>query len=338
MLFHEIYGTYYRVTAAILGKAVSGTLTREEIIRITSEQAFGESILTIPEALTDGTWPLLNPKMETPLQHAPSMPLTELQAGWLKTILSDPRVKLFLDDKGAAAGSGREEALWDRLRDTEPLYAPEDIIYFDRSRDSDPFEDPKYAGNFRAVLKALRTKKALFIRYDGPNRQQTGNYYPLYLEYSQKDDKFRLHTAKTRAAAGRCSREHTFNMASIVDCRLLEPSGASRVKAHDTESSMHPSEFRLPGRRAAVLELTDRRNALERAMLHFSDLEKETTDLGEGRYRIKLHYYAEDEPEIMIRILSFGPVIRVRSPESFADRIRKRIRKQMELQRPVPRL
>ena len=67
MLFHEIYGSYFAVTAAILKKALSGGLTRQEIRRITARSGFGESILTIPEALSDGTWPLLDPQMKTPL-------------------------------------------------------------------------------------------------------------------------------------------------------------------------------------------------------------------------------------------------------------------------------
>ena len=76
------------------------------------------------------------------------------------------------------------------------------------------------------------------------------------------------------------------------------------------------------------MELTDERNALERAMLHFSDLEKETVRLDWKHYRIRLRYRREDETEILIRILSFGPVLKVLSPETMVRQIRRRLDRQ----------
>ena len=83
-----------------------------------------------------------------------------------------------------------------------------------------------------------------------------------------------------------------------------------------------------PEKRELVMELRDERNALERAMLHFSDLEKETVRTGEDTYRIRLVYRRDDEPEILIRILSFGPMLKVVEPESFVRQIRERLNRQ----------
>ena len=66
-------------------------------------------------------------------------------------------------------------------------------------------------------------------------------------------------------------------------------------------------------------------------MLHFSDLEKETERIDDRRYRITLHYRQRDETEILIRILSFGPVLKVVEPESMVSLIRERLTKQMAL-------
>ena len=79
------------------------------------------------------------------------------------------------------------------------------------------------------------------------------------------------------------------------------------------------------------MELYDTRNALERAMLHFSDLEKETERIDDRRYRITLHYRQGDETEILIRILSFGPVLKVIEPEGMVAQIRERLAKQSAL-------
>ena len=75
----------------------------------------------------------------------------------------------------------------------------------------------------------------------------------------------------------------------------------------------------------------DERNALERVMLHFSHLEKETRRLEDGRYEVRLTYESEDETEILIRILSFGPMLEVVAPQDFRDKVRERIEKQMKL-------
>ena len=80
-----------------------------------------------------------------------------------------------------------------------------------------------------------------------------------------------------------------------------------------------------------VMELTDERNALERAMVHFSHFEKETERLEENRYRVTLRYSREDETELVIRLLSFGPVLKVLSPQNMMDELRKRILRQRYL-------
>ena len=77
-----------------------------------------------------------------------------------------------------------------------------------------------------------------------------------------------------------------------------------------------------------VLNLTDERNALERVMLNFSHLEKEAVKIDDMHYQITLKYDKSDETEILIRILSFGPMIKVVSPDSFIRQLKSRIDKQ----------
>ena len=80
-----------------------------------------------------------------------------------------------------------------------------------------------------------------------------------------------------------------------------------------------------------VLELTDDRNALERVMLHFSHLDKETERIDDNRYKITLYYEREDETELLIRVLSFGPVLKVVFPEDFIKKLCDRLEKQKNL-------
>ena len=53
--------------------------------------------------------------------------------------------------------------------------------------------------------------------------------------------------------------------------------------------------------------------------------------IGENRYRLTLRYEKEDETEMLIRVLSFGPALKVISPGKFRKRIKDRIERQMGL-------
>ena len=300
MIFSEVYGTYFRTVSAILAKAVDGMLTRDALTRTVVENAFGESLVTIPAKLTDGSWPLLTGDFGTPLRTAPRMPLTTLEKQWLKALLLDPRVRLFSPSEAG-------------LEDVEPLFTPEQFVYFDRYADGDDFTDPRYIGHFRTILQALREKRRLRVRFRGRRgNRQSYVCIPYRLEYSSKDDKFRLITEFR-------GRPVTVNLSRIESAELLEP--------------WSEEEYRFPCEKeqTLVMELYDTRNALERAMLHFSDLEKETERIDEKRYRIKLRYRLEDETEILIRILSFGPVLKVTEPVSLTARIRERLDRQIAL-------
>ena len=91
-----------------------------------------------------------------------------------------------------------------------------------------------------------------------------------------------------------------------------------------------PAPLRPQPLAALTFELTDTRSALERVLLHFSHLEKETKRLDETHYRVTLRYDPADETEMVIRILSFGPAIRVTEPEHFIGSLRDRIGKQRQ--------
>ena len=298
MVFHEIYGTYFRVLTGILGRAAEGRLSRTDMERIIRKEGFAESILTIPGKLADGSWPLLNDDLTTPLFHKPRRPLTTLEKRWLKALLADPRIRLFdPPTKG--------------LEDVEPLYPQGAILFYDRYTDGDPYDDPAYISNFRTILTALREKRRLHVEFQGRRGEMHHwDCVPQRLEYSPKDDKFRLITGNNRTAL-------SVNVARITACQAL-----------DTHPWQRPRTMR---RQNLVLELVDERNALERVMLHFSHLEKETERIGENRYRLKLRYEQEDETELLIRVLSFGPALKVISPAKFRKRIKDRIERQMGL-------
>ncbi len=300
MLFSEVYGSYFNAVAAVLAEAVSQKLTGAELDRIVREKAFSESVLSIPAALKDD-WPLLQPDMTTPIRHAPTMPLTTLQRRWLKALLADPRIALFQPETTG-------------LEDVEPLFNVQDVIRFDQYQDGDPYESEDYITIFRQLLTATRQCRKVRIHYQSPSGVKwIISCVPYSIEYSEKDDKFRVLAVGQR-------KQYTINVARISCCELLEPCDLK--------------DFKKPKmrKRSVTFQLINERNALERVLLHFSNLEKETVRLGGRDYRVKLWYDKDDETELLIRILSFGPMIHVIEPESFANLVRERIEKQYRLQ------
>lgn len=299
-LFHEVYGAYFSAVSEILSKAVSRELTPEEMKRICDEKAFSESFLRIIPALINGEWQLLNSDLSTPLKKAPEMPLTTLQKRWLKAISLDPRMKLFGLD-------------WGFLDGIQPLFMPEDIVYFDRYSDGDPFTDEHYISVFRTALEGAKTGSTAEILYhSAKGRTRRIKCRLKRLEYSEKDDKFRLRVSG-------CRNVDMLRLGGVEEI-LLCP----EVYFKSTE----PEPQKMLCMEA---ELTDERNALERAMLHFAHFERETSHLGGKKYVLRVYYSVNDETEMLIRVLSFGPMMRVCAPESLVCEIKNRLRMQYEL-------
>lgn len=303
MLFHEIYGCYYRAVAQMLNRAIEGELTEKKMYEIVAETAFEESSLIMIPALKKQEWQLLDENLHTPLKHTPDMPLTILEKRWLKTILLDKRVKLFLEPASENA----------ELADTDPLFFPEDIVYFDRYADGDDYDDPAYIANFRLIRQAIAERRKLKVTFrNGREQKRCEILEPVQLEYSDKEDKFRVLCADRQSIK-------TVNLGRIVQCELLE----------DT----FPENVRLKEREKKVLKfiLTDERNALERAMMKFSHYKKEVERRDAENYLVTLEYDVDDETDVLIQILSFGSYIEVTAPDRMREELRKRMERQMAL-------
>ena len=180
MFFSELYGAYYTAVARIIMRAIESPVSSNEIRAIIEENAFGESVMNIESPLINEKWQLITKEGKTPIVNSPTLPVTNLEKSWIKAISLDPRVKLFAEE-------------FSDLEDVEPLFTPEDIYIFDKYADGDPYEDEQYRQNFKLILDAIQKKYPLKVK----SRTRSGRelyavLMPEYLEYSEKDDKFRL--------------------------------------------------------------------------------------------------------------------------------------------------
>ena len=322
MLFHEMYGAYFRIAARVLRET---PLDEQRLRCIIAEEGFRDSVLFVPQKLIpqkdSSDWGLLRRNADGTFSAAtkrpPFMPLTLLQKRWLKARLSDPKMRLFLDDETYAA-------LAERLAEIRPLWEPDMFRYTDCFSDGDDFAAPEYRAHFRTVLQAIRSQEILFIRFHSSSgRRMEMRYLPLALEYSRKNDKFRLFCCAVRG--GTPAGSGIINLGRIERVRSTGVRFAGTVSAADY--------FRMRRCETPVtVRVTTERNAVERFLMEFSSYEKHTERNAEtGECTVQLWYDRQDETELLIRLLSFGPVLEITGPPAFRAQAAARVMRQYAL-------
>ena len=302
MIFSKLYSAYYNALARLIEAAQEEPLTRQKAEKIIRENAFRESAFEMSQVIGEERWQAIHSDYTTPIKNPPTMPLTTLQKRWLKSVTLDRRFKLFGD--------------WDfpELDDVEPLFTDDDYRVFDSYADGDPYEDADYIRRFRNILFALHHNKPLDITFHSSRKKRVSiTVRPERLEYSEKDDKFRLYVMGGEFGS-------VINLGRMETCEVHD----GRTRAIDRARWERPREL--------VLEITDERNALERVMTHFSHFEKSVEKRGGiKQYRMTMTYDADDETELIIRVLSFGPMVKAVAPERFVQKLRERLKRQINM-------
>lgn len=320
-LFSEIYGCYYKVVEEIIKNS---PVTEDEIRKIVKQCGYEETCFHF--------FPLLNKlpflekkgdKYYSTLEISEqkknfSFPLTNIEKSWLKSIVQDERFPLFVNGK-------TYENIVKKLSDIEPLYDEKMFRYYDQYADGDEYKNKYYIKNFRILSDATDKKIPVKIIYQSTkkNKISVGHYIPIKLEYSQKDDKFRVYTIKI--SDGKRLDSVCLNIGRIIE---VKPSNKTYKGKIDVELDMKIFE-RLEH---AEIEIYNERNAIERFMIEFSTYEK-SSELDEENNicRTKIYYHKKDETEILIKLLSFGPTLKVISPDRFVELIKYRIDRQYDM-------
>lgn len=330
MILNEVYSCYFDAVSRLLQAACAGKRGRACYMAALSGLSLPAEIQeTVDRKLgliAGETDPYRLMRDGRPLvARCPEMPLTLLEKRWLKSVLLDPRVRLF----GVSP---------DGLEDVEPLYMPGDIVVYDRGGDPDPWDDPTYVEHFRTVLEAVETPRRLRVSWmcrEGLKCEAVCD--PDRIEYSEFDDKFRLW-------ADADAHEIKINISRIVDCEMSDaalrldlPDGLGKTPPVQQTREMQASyrgNFRDEADdihpEALVIEVSEERKALERALIHFSHFQKqEIEQISEARYRIRMSIDEDDRQEIVRRVVSFGPLVRVLEPAWLVAELRERFRAQM---------
>ena len=319
-IFSEIYGTYFRIAAKLLENEVTDEKTVHQTVL---SDGFRDSVLFLPQKLIPGSedWGLFtrtsDGKLRRITKNAPVKVLTKLQKSWLKAKLSDPRVRLFMDD-------GTIAALDRKLSDVSPMYTNDHFRLIDRFSDHDDYSDEHYVDVFRTALDAIKHRRIVFIEYiTGHGRLVRGKFVLLKMEYSPKNDKFRAHCYLLRNDKAKGG--------GIINIGRIEKI-TDTGRCFRTPVSLDEYFSNRKCSSPAIIKVTPERNGVERFMLEFASYEKHTVrDLETGEYTVELWYDEQDETEVLIRLLSFGPVIEILGSEKLRAMAKERVQRQYEL-------
>jgi len=320
-LFSKLYNSYFNAVYKILLFAeIEGDITLAEMEKIIKDEAFSESTIYMIPNLVNNVWDFLsvddNKRYKSVFEKIPKRPLSELEKKWLKALILDARFQLFFTDEEI-------QKIEDSLKDIDALFYSKDFYYFDQSLDGDDYFDSDYRANFRKILQGLREEKILEIKYkSSTNTISSFNYIPIRLEYSQKDDVFRLYVIMQNAKS---KGLRILRLRRISEINVLNEFDYNAI---DVKESFE----KLVAKQPILLKISDRRNTLERLMLQFASYKKETWFGEEDNfYYSKIWYNSQEESELVIRILSFGPTVEILSPKKVRNEAKNKIMKQYEL-------
>ena len=310
-LFSEINCAYFSITERILRRK---TVTISDIRDIISKNGFSETMLFLePKLIGKNNIGLLTEQdgiYTSILKNEPHTPLTEVQKRWLCAVLNDKKSSLFLDQE--------QKAKLYELLGAEPLFDGGFIRFFDRFSDGDDFEDESYIRNFRNILRSIHENKLVRISFQTRKNARVTHYFlPEKIEYSSKNDRFRVHVIRYNKTQP--VERGIINLSQITSSELTDIIAENRL-------------YKAPSKKEVTVKVSNERNAVNRFMMEFAELERISNfDDTTKECTVVMKYDAKDETEILIRILSFGPVVEVIGPDEFRKQIAERVRKQGQL-------
>ena len=306
----------YNTVARFINIALNGNLTFEKEEEILYENDDYSAEL-IREKLHDfPEWFLIkdHPKKvdgkyvyDTYIKEKYVRPETTLEKRWLKSILQDPRIRLFEID------------FEQHLKSVEPLFDPDDFISVGSYGDGDDYNDENYIRVFRLIVSAIKSGLALKLvseNASGKISKKPYTFVPDHLEYSEVEDKFTLFGQSP-------DHHHKNTMIKLARIRDAELCAMPDITVEEP----------LPTGKLVMLlnyENAKSQNVLERLLVEFSHHNKQVRE-SDGNYIIEVEYFINEEKDIIVhQIMPFAQYVQILSPDSIREDIADRIRRQRE--------
>ncbi len=313
IIFNEVFSTYYRVLREILN---SQSMNNHELQNLIKAHGSDESDLFLLDNLENCSFlEEINGKWQSKLEGKIEQPFTYLEKSWLKAIISDPKIKLFADDYEI-------NILDSMLGDVEPLFDWSFFHYFDQNSEKIDFSNEEFINKFRLLKKAIEDEKSVILDYTNIwNENYVEEAIPLKIEYSLKNDKFRLLSVRFRNGKKELKAYNINQINKIVEIKDYSDKSINRNPYAD-EYCEEPVTLIVHNIRGAVM----------RFMIEFSTYKKESIfDNETGECTTTFYYHTEEKHEVINKILSFGVSVKVLSPSSLIEELKARINKQTKL-------
>lgn len=244
------------------------------------------------------------------------LPLTKIELRWLLTVLEDPLAHIFLTQSQIEAAKKKilEAPLDIRVF---PLWA---INYFDRYN----LENKNSAGTkiisqsgrhserelhyIRTIYQAMKEQTKLRIEYwNRGGKKKYASCCPVRIEYSRRDDIFRVwYVQNEKNEIRKINIPRVTKITVLSDKQYDKNEQGKKMKdLYDASMTSIKVEF-----------YQGDRNLPDRILTEFSLWKKKCIyDVSSSKYTMTLYYSVSDEKEILIRLLSYGPYIRVVASE-----------------------
>lgn len=243
-------------------------------------------------------------------------PILDIEMIYLKSILNDERVSIFLDKSTI-------DKLKITLGEYEDFQMEEDIVVEGVGKNIHDYE--RLNKIMLLFIQSKEERRLIKYTYKAKNGQIFNDKYmvPYKIEYSIRDDIFYLiyYSVETR-------RMIKGIISNFTDLELYDNYEDYDFVLKNIFYFLDKQKMKEP----VVIEVKNRKNAVERAFYLFSCFEKQAYyDRERDIHVISLYYYEYDEAEIISRILSLGKNAVVVSPKGIREQIIQRIKKSIKL-------
>lgn len=246
------------------------------------------------------------------------VPLTTLEIRWLKTIVDDPKGKLFFS---AGEIARLQKLLSENAPDTAAL--PMDkVVFFDRFRFTKK-NTRREAAVFAAILEGIYDQRTVCLKYH-TNRSGTrsGEFKPIVLEFSKRNNRFQGFFQNCRNDA-----IYALNISQI------ETAAETETAFDYAAAEAALARYRERNTTSVEIEFYNAKNIADRILTEFSPWKKRCSyDTETGKYTLTIYDQKPNALELVVRLLGYGADIRFTDQEHpIFKEIQRRVEKQMEL-------
>ncbi|TYQ15545.1 UNVERIFIED_CONTAM: WYL domain-containing protein [Acetivibrio alkalicellulosi] len=331
-LFNEVKNRYFQLVFKIINECANGK-AKDEILKIIDDGEFEQKVIgknnqtfediVLNKCKKDENLGLLIEKegaFYPSFEGTKELPLpvrfTVIEKAWLKALLKKDGVRMILSNETF-------EKLQKELEDFDTPIRDEYFEMTNKIELPEISDREVYHKNFKIIMDALLKEKP--IRYN--NTDKNGNLYsnklavPVSIEYSMRDGRFRVSMYSIDDKRPIMANIFTLSDVKIVD----EDVEIDRQTAKNILFEQKYSEEPI------VLEVIDKKNAMERCFMCFSGMERSARQINKDKYEIQLYYYLFDEENLIRNIISLGPYVKVISPQRVVDEIVRRVKKSIKM-------